>query len=387
MRKAVRAHVASPHEPDHRETLRLVAAGRRFVSIADQKTGEVNNEAPVGTTVALLERGTRVMSAIHKRLHYAQKKEFRLLASVFAESLPPMYPYDVHGAPAQIKAQDFDGRVDVVPVSDPNIFSMAQRIALAQNQLQLAQAAPEMHNLHEQNIDEVLPPPPKPQPKDPAIENSELIAGQQAQAFPPQDHEAHLQAHISLVQSPLIRQTPPVLAAIHAHCMQHVALLARERVDAELRELQEARPQQDMQQLQMLAQSGAIDPMIAQQRMQELAQSIEQYTPEQIEARVAQVQQELSIAVMQQLAAPLGDDDPLVGIRQRELDLKEEKQKFDAYMDQQQQALDRDKLQQQATTDAARLELQEEVAEDRNDVNRERIAASLRMANMRNSGG
>ena len=146
----------------------LIDAGRRFVSIADQQVGQnMGKEMPVGTTVALLERGMKVMSAIHKRLHYAQKQEFRLLASILAENLPPEYPYDVSGGNRQVKQTDFDGRIDIIPVSDPNIFSMAQRVTLAQTQLQLAQSNPQVHNLYQayrrmylalevQNIDEVL---------------------------------------------------------------------------------------------------------------------------------------------------------------------------------------------------------------------------------------
>jgi len=373
----------------------LIDAGRRFVSVADQKTeGMTNSEAPVGTTVALLERGTRVMSAIHKRLHYAQKTEFRLLAKVFAKNLPPYYPYEIAGAPQQIKQSDFDGRVDIIPVSDPNIFSMAQRIALAQNQLQLAQTNPQMHNLHEaykrmyqalevQNIEEILPPPPQPQPKDPATENAEIVAGAQAQAFPQQDHEAHVLSHITLSKSSLIKQTPPVMAAIQAHCFQHIAHWARERVQQEVQQLQ----QQEIQQIQMLIQTGAIDPQIGMQRMQVVQQGGGQFSPEQIEARVAQVQQELTSWLIQQLnPAPGEEEDPLVRIRQQELALKGQKQEFDAQVDQEKLALDRDKLQQAAQTDAARMELQEEIAEERNEVNRERIEATLDMAEMRNRG-
>jgi len=126
----------------------LVNDGRRFVALADQQMSDMNQETPVGTTVAMLERGMKVMSAIHKRMHYAQRTEFRLLARIFAENLPPMYPYEVAGAPQQVKMQDFDARIDVLPVSDPNIFSMSQRVTLAQTQLQLAQSNPQMHNLH-----------------------------------------------------------------------------------------------------------------------------------------------------------------------------------------------------------------------------------------------
>jgi hypothetical protein len=195
----------------------LIESGRRFVSIADQQQATPGSQQqPVGTTVALLERGMKVMSAIHKRLHYAQKNEFRLLAGIIRDYMPPVYPYMVAGGDGQIMQSDFDNRIDVVPVSDPNIFSMAQRVTLAQTQLQLAQSNPEMHNLHAaykrmyqalevQNIEEILPPPPQPQPTDPAIENARGLSGQLLQAFPEQDHDAHIMAHVVLMQTPLYR--------------------------------------------------------------------------------------------------------------------------------------------------------------------------------------
>jgi len=197
----------------------LVESGRRFVSIADQQVSNMNQEMPVGTTVAMLERGMKVMSAIHKRLHYAQKTEFRLIASVIRDYLPPNYPYQVTGADQNIKQADFDDRIDVIPVSDPNIFSMAQRVTLAQTQLQLAQSNPQMHNLHAaykrmyqalevQNIDEILPPPPQPQPTDPSIENARALAGEMLQAFPQQDHDAHMSNHIQFMQLPLVQASP-----------------------------------------------------------------------------------------------------------------------------------------------------------------------------------
>jgi hypothetical protein len=126
-----------------------IGAAEKFIGTTDLGMGESNQELPVGTTIALLERGSRVMSAVHKRMHFAQMQELKLLANVFAEYLPPEYPYEVQGADVSIKSQDFDGRVDVIPVSDPNIFSMTQRITLAQQQLQLAQQAPQMHNMYE----------------------------------------------------------------------------------------------------------------------------------------------------------------------------------------------------------------------------------------------
>ncbi len=263
----------------------LVNDGRRFVALADQQMSDMNQETPVGTTVAMLERGMKVMSAIHKRMHYAQKTEFRLLARIFAENLPPMYPYEVAGAPQQVKMQDFDARIDVLPVSDPNIFSMSQRVTLAQTQLQLAQSNPQMHNLHAayrrmyqalevQNIDEILPPPPPPpQPQDPAIENGLLIGGQTPQAFAQQDHDAHLTAHIALLEIPMLQNAPPVLSALFTHTLQHVSFKAREQVDKELAQIM-AQPQQQMQQLQLMAQAGAVDPMVAQQQMAALQQQV-----------------------------------------------------------------------------------------------------------------
>ena len=303
----------------------LVNDGRRFIALADQSISDMGQETPVGTTVAMLERGMKVMSAIHKRLHYAQKTEFRLLARIFAENLPPMYPYEVMGAPQQVKVEDFDARIDVLPVSDPNIFSMAQRVTLAQTQLQLAQSNPQMHNLHAayrrmyqalevQNIDEILPPPPPPPPpQDPAVENGSMINGQTPQASPEQDHDAHIQAHLSLLDLSVLQTAPPVLAAVFSHIFQHISMKAREMVDAEIQALgeenmmqQETAMQQQNQQLQLMVQAGAINPASAQQmaaqQMQQQAPP-QQFTPEQIEARVAQIEAELTKELVPMLSA------------------------------------------------------------------------------------
>jgi hypothetical protein len=239
----------------------LIEGGRRFVSLADQQTGNMNQEAPVGTTVALLERGMKVMSAIHKRLHYAQKTEFRILARIFADNLPPEYPYDVAGAQRTIKAEDFDGRVDVIPVSDPNIFSMAQRVTLAQTQLQLAQSNPQLHNLHAayrrmyqalevQNIEEVLPPPPQPQPLDPAVENARALMGEILNTFPDQDHDVHIRVHLMFMKTPLVTTSPQVMGTFYAHIMEHVSQKARQMVMQEIQNL--------IGQLEMLVQAGGL---------------------------------------------------------------------------------------------------------------------------------
>ncbi len=368
----------------------LVNDGRRFVSLADQQITDMSPEAPVGTTVAMLERGMKVMSAIHKRLHYAQRTEFRLLARIFAENLPPQYPYEVAGAGQEVKMQDFDARIDVLPVSDPNIFSMAQRIALAQQQLQLAQSNPEMHNLHAayrrmyqalevQNIDEVLPPPPPPppppQPQDPATENGALISGQPVQAFPQQDHEAHLAAHLALLELPMVQQAPPVFGALLSHLFQHINLEARDTVNKELEKIN-TQPQEQMQQLQLMAQAGAIDPMAAEQQMIQLQQQPpQQFQPDQIEARVAQIEEEMIKDLMPKLssAGSDGSEDPLVKIRMQELSIKQMEAQHKTAMDQARIELENSKLEQRAVTDASRLELQEEIAENRNAVNQERI--------------
>ena len=368
----------------------IVNDGRRFIALADQTLGDMSQESPVGTTVAMIERGTKVMSAIHKRLHYAQRNEFRLLARIFGENLPPVYPYQVAGAPQQIKAQDFDGRVDVIPVSDPNIFSMAQRVTLAQTQLQLAQSNPQIHNLHAayrrmyqalevQNIDEVLPPPPpppQPQPTDPAVENGAIINGQPAQAFPPQDHDAHIQAHLSLLELSVLQNSPPVLAALFGHVLQHVSFKAREMVDKELETIN-TKPQQELEQMQQLVQAGQIDPMVAQQRVAELQQQgPEQFNPEQVESRVAQVEAELLKELAPLLAFKGNDEsseDPLVQIRMQELSIKEMEANNKIALEQAKLELEGMKVEQRAVTDSARLELQEGIADERTEVNRERI--------------
>ena len=358
----------------------LIDGGRRFVSIADQQVSNMSQEMPVGTTVAMLERGMKVMSAIHKRLHYAQKTEFRLLGKIFAESLPPEYPYEVPGVDRNIKASDFDGRIDIIPVSDPNIFSMAQRVTLAQTELQLAQSNPEMHNLYEaykrmyaalevQNIEEILPPPQEPQPTDPSIENARGLGGQLLQAFPGQDHDAHITVHLGFMQLPIVQASPQVLGVFVSHLMEHIALKARDQVEQEVQMLQA-----EAQQAMLAAQVGAVDPMMAQQQMQAA-----QTTPEQIEARVAQIEAELTQQVLGALTPPQ-QEDPLVAIRQQELAIKAADTERRAQNDQARLNVEQRKLQARAATDAARIESQEEIADERADVNRERIRVQRELA-------
>jgi hypothetical protein len=224
----------------------LIDSGRRFASIADMQVGDIGSQQlPVGTTVAMLERGTKVMSAIHKRLHFAQKKEFRLLAGVFSRSLPPSYPYAVEGAPSDIKQSDFDDRVDIIPVSDPNIFSMAQRVMLAQQELQMAQAAPQIHNLREayrrmyealevKNIDLLLPPQEEVPPRDPVSEQQAAIMGQPIKAFEFQNHDAYITAHTAFLQNPMMQQNPIALQAIQANIQEHTSMVYKQQIEQAL---------------------------------------------------------------------------------------------------------------------------------------------------------
>lgn len=361
----------------------LVEAGRRFVNVADMQASNMNQEAPVGTTVALLERGMKVMSAIHKRLHYAQKNEFRILARVIAENAPVNYPYQVEGSMPGVVQSDFDGRIDIIPVSDPNIFSMAQRVTLAQTQLQLAQSNPQMHNLHAayrrmyqalevQNIDEILPPPPQPQPEGAAQENGKMIMAQPAMAFDGQNHQAHIRSHVLAAKAPLVQSAPPVLGMFYAHIQQHVSLLAREQVMMEAQRL--------MSEAQALAAQGAIPGPLAQQQLMAMQQQLS--NPTELEGYISTVEAQLLEQVMQQLIPPPPDPnaDPLVQIRNQELQLDAQKIAQDAMVSAQKLELDRAKLQQKAAGEAARLEMQEEIADDRNAVNRERIAVQQDIA-------
>jgi hypothetical protein len=223
----------------------LVDSGKRLSSTADMQVGDGNQYAQVGTTLALLERGSMVMSSIHKRLHYAQTLEFRLLFEGFGQYMPDEYPYDVPGASRKIKKADFDTMVSVQPVADPNIFSSAQRIQLAQMQLQLAQSAPNMHNMYEayyrmyaalniRDIDGVLLPQNTNMPRDPASENSDVLNGMKLKAFAGQQHDAHIATHLMMGMSPILQANPMSAAELQKHILDHIRLRAEEDMEVEL---------------------------------------------------------------------------------------------------------------------------------------------------------
>jgi hypothetical protein len=271
----------------------VVSAGQRFASIADLQVGDGNQQAAVGTTVALLERGSRTMSAIHKRIYSALKNEFKILSRVFRLYLPAEYPYDVVGGQKMIKQSDFDDRVDILPVADPNIFSQTQRISLAQTELQLAMSNPQMHNLYQayrnmyeaigvKDVDTVLIRPQPPQPKDPALEHIDSLAGKPFQAFPGQDHRAHMTAHLNFMATNMARNNPTVMASLEKNIFEHISLMAQEQVEIEFKD--------EMQQLQQMQAMMQQNPQMAQQ-MQIQARMMS----EKIEARKAVLIAEMSL--------------------------------------------------------------------------------------------
>jgi hypothetical protein len=297
----------------------VVQAGQRFASIADIQIGDGNQQAAVGTTVALLERGSRTMSAIHKRLYASMKQEFKLLSRIFGLYLPPEYPYDVVGGQRTIKQTDFDDRVDIVPVADPNIFSQTQRISLAQTQLQLAQSNPQIHNLYEayrkmyealgvRDIDKILNVPEPPMPKDPALEHIDSLSGKPFQAFRGQDHRAHITAHLNFMSTNIARNNPVIMGSLEKNIFEHISLMALEQVEIEFTT--------QLQQLQQLSQ----DPMAAQNpQVQMQVQQLQM----QIESRKAILIAEMMDEFMkeEQRITSQFDNDPIAKLKSRELDL------------------------------------------------------------------
>ena len=341
----------------------VVQAGQRFASIADMQVGEGNQQAAVGTTVALLERGSRVMSAIHKRLYAALKQEFKLLAKVFATYLPPEYPYDVVGAARTIKVQDFDDRIDILPVADPNIFSMSQRVTLAQTELQLAMSNPQMHDLYMayrkmyeavgvKDIDQILPPPPPKMPKDPALENIDAIAQKPFQAYPGQDHRAHISAHLYFMSTNMVRNNPIIMGAMEKNILEHISIMAQEQIQVEF--------QQQMAMLPQLQQQAPTNPQ-AQQQLQQITQ--------QLEARKAVLISEMMEEFMKEEKRITSqfDHDPLLKIKSREVDLKAiDTQRKDMEMKQRGE-IDRAKLVQSRDIHEDKIEQNEDLSELRAD--------------------
>ena len=346
----------------------VVQAGQRFASIADLQIGEGNQSAAVGTTVAMLERGSRTMSAIHKRLYASMKKEFKLLSRVFKLYLPPIYPYDVVGGQRQIKQLDFDDRVDILPVADPNIFSQTQRISLAQTEMQLAASNPAIHNQYEvyrnmyealgvKDIDLILKKPQPPTPKDPALEHIDALAGKPFQAFPGQDHQAHITAHLNFLQTNMVRNAPMVGAAIQKNILEHISLMAQEQIELEFRE--------ELPRITMMMQQAQMNP-----NMQREAMALQQ----RIDSRKAVLISEMMEDYMKEenkITSKFGND-PVAMLRARELDLQAQENARKRTEGEERLNLDRMRAMLNKDTQEEKLEQNERLANLRSDTSIEK---------------
>ena len=349
----------------------VVDAAQRFATITDLKVGDGNQNAPVGTTIAMLEQGTRVMSAIHKRLHYAMRVEFKLLSKVMSDYLPEEYPYSVAGADQSVKRMDFDTRVDIMPVSNPNTFSQAQRIAVAQTEMQLAMQAPEIHNIPEvyrrmyealgvRDVDKILVShtTDKAEPRDPAQENIDSMEGVPLKVFKGQDHQAHITAHLIFGSSPMIAQMPKLAMDLQKHIMEHVKIQAEEKAEAAMQQQQMAPQQQPLNGIQQAAPQNMMPP-------QTMANGGEVEPPRSMEFEalkaqfIAQGMQEVK-ALSQQLAGGGQEKpDPLIGLKQQELAIKEQQVQGNLSNDQQELKFDRERLGQRSTEFQQRIASQE----------------------------
>ncbi len=337
----------------------VVDAGQRFAQIADMQVGDANQGAPVGTTIALLERGSRIMSSIHKRMYYAMQKEFKLLANVIQSYLPDEYPYAVVGGDRSIKQTDFDERVDIIPVADPNIFSMAQRIQLAQTQLQLATSAPQLHNVKEayirmyealgvSDIDKIMKLE-KPEPMSPSMENRKLIEEDKIEAYEGQNHDAHIQAHILFGLSPIVQLMPQIGVELNKHILQHVTIKAKEAVAMQI--------EQAEQQMGQVAEGGNLEDMA--------------------QAQIATLEAQF-MGEVQQLQAQMsgsGQPDPVIQLKQQELQQRAMNDQAKLQFDQAKLGFEQQKLQQKDAIDNARIDSQEDIAQLRANINLKKLDA------------
>ena len=362
----------------------VVQAGQRFASIADLQVGEGNQQAAVGTTVALLERGSRTMSAIHKRIYAALKQEFKLMSRVFKLYLPQEYPYDVVGGQRMIKQTDFDDRVDILPVADPNIFSQTQRISLAQSELQLAQSNPQIHNLYQayrnmyealgvKDIDKLLKRPQVPTPKDPALEHIDALAGKPFQAFPGQDHRAHITSHLNFMATNMARNNPMIMASLEKNCFEHISLMAQEQIEVEFRqEMQQIMAMQQnpqaMQNPQMQMQLKMISEKIEARKAQLIADMMEEFTKEE-----------------KKITSQF-DNDPIAKLRARELDLQAQENQRKKDEGEERINLDKMRAMMNQQNQDEKLEQNEELAKLRADTSIEKTILSKTLPNAKDMG-
>ena len=335
----------------------VVQAGQRFASIADMQVGDGNQGAAVGTTMALLERGSRVMSAIHKRIYASMKCEFMLLSKCFATYLPPTYPYDIVGGQRQVFQTDFDDRVDIVPVADPNIFSQTQRITVAQTELQMAMSNPGMHNLYHaykhmyealgvKDIDTLLPPPMKPSPLDPASENILAMNGKKMQAFPKQNHQEHMKAHLQFMGTTMVRNNPKAMGLLQQNCVEHISLMASEQVELEFAE-EIAKVKQMTQEIQQVMQQAGPNAAQMQQdpKMMEMQQTIEsiQVSMESRKSTIISEFMEEYASAEKQVLNQI-ENDPLLKLKDREIDIRAREEQRKEENDENDLAIERAKM-------------------------------------------
>jgi hypothetical protein len=357
----------------------VVQAGQRFASIADMQVGDGNQQAAVGTTVALLERGSRVMSAIHKRIYASMKQEFKLLAKVFSTYLPPEYPYDVVGGQKNIKQADFDDKVDIIPVADPNIFSQTQRISIAQTELQLAMSNPQIHNMYEvyrnmysalgvKDIEKILNRPDQPTPKDPALEHIDALAGKPFQAFPGQDHRSHITAHLSFMSTNIAKNAPVVMAALEKNIFEHISLMGQEQVELEFKN-----------EIAQVAQMSQNPQMKQNPQTQAQLQNMQQ----QIEARKAKIiadAMEEFMAEENKIMSVI-DNDPIAMLRSRELDLRAQENDAKKQDSQERINLDKMKTMMNQSTDTQKLQQNEQLAKLRANTSLEKTILAAKLKN------
>jgi hypothetical protein len=294
-----------------------------------------NGDMPVGTTIALLERGSRVVSAVHKRLHGSMKKELKMLAQLFADN-NITYPFEMDDAAVSF-VEDFDNRIDILPVSDPNIFSMSQRVVLAQEQLQLAQSNPPMHNMYEaykrvyealgvKDIDQVLKPADVETPLDPMAEN--LAASKAAdglldlRAFIEQDHDAHIAVHQMYMKSNLVQQQPRIALVLEKHIYEHLSFKAEIMAKETINQVQGDVPQA------------------------------------QYEAQLARIQSQLFMEYQQQNPPAPQEQDPLVQLKQQELQLRQQSDQAKQQLDQAKLQMQQQEMQIDQQVDQTKLEIE-----------------------------
>jgi len=329
----------------------IVTEGRRFASAGDVKASDMNAEAPVGTTLAILERSMKVMSAVQARLHASMKKELRILSGVVRDFGPSEYPYDVKNG--ELVSEDFDNRVDIIPVSDPNAGTMAQRIMQYQAALQLAVQAPQMYDLpllHRQMLevlgirdaDKIVPLEDEIPVTDPVTENMNIINGEPVKAFIFQDHEAHIQTHVSLIEDPkimeIMSQSPTAKAseaAMSAHISEHVAFAYRAKIEKELG-VPLPGPNEKLPEDIELRLSRLVAPAAAQLTGKD--------------KREAQMQKQMQES-----------EDPIIQMQQQELQIKQQQ------------------VQAKAQADMAKIQLDLKRFTDKSDLDREKLATQVRI--------